>query len=135
MADFQDAQKLIAFASDPTRLQAIQSTAAAKLLAFDQEIYPTDGCAITLSLMLQAVGIDVADTYMAFDLAKTVKDDRGWTRVDVGSQAPGDIGTTCGQAPMHGTDHIYFVLNFRWASGQGKSPTQYFLRAAGQKGS
>jgi len=149
MSDQQCTENLVNYASDATRLQAIQHTAAAKLLAYDEEIYPADGCAITLSLLLQAVGIDVPDTYMAFDLAKELEQNRGWTRLTVGAQKAGDVGTTCLQASVHGSDHIYFVLkavnqdemviadnqmavpHFRFASGQGKTPTQYFLRAPG----
>lgn len=150
MSDRQNAQDLIRYASDPARLQAVQHTAAAKLLAYDGEIYPADGCAITLSLLLQAVGINVPDTYMAFDLARELEQSRSWVRVATGSQKSSDIGSTCLQAPVQGSDHIYFVLkavngdemviadnqmaapHFRFASGQGKTPTQYFLRAPGQ---
>lgn len=150
MSDWQGVRNLVDYASDPARLQAIQHIAAAKLLAYDEEIFPTDGCAITLSLLLQAVGIDVSDTYTAFDLSKELEHNRNWSRVVVGCQKSGDIGSTCLQAPVHGSDHVYFVLkavnedemviadnqteapHFRFASGQGKTPTQYFLRAPGQ---
>ena len=138
---------LIAIGSDITKLNAAQATAAQRLLNYDGEIYPSDGCAITLSVLMQTAGIDVADTYMAFDLGNTLKS-RGWTMIQVGQQQAGDIGSTCGPEPHHGTDHIYLVLkpvnademliadnqaqapHFRWASGKGgKSPTTFFLRA------
>jgi hypothetical protein len=95
---------------------------------------------------LQQAGIGVADTYRAFDLGNLLKS-RGWQSVAVGKQQPRDIGSTCGAALHHGTDHIYLVLktvnsdemviadnqsevvHFRWASGKGKSPTTFFLRA------
>jgi hypothetical protein len=126
---------------------AAQHVAAVRLLKYDGEIYPSDGCAITLSVLLQEAGIVVADTYRAFDLGNLLADNRGWQFVPVGQQMPGDLGSTCGSAPHHGTDHIYLVLklvnsdemvvadnqaeapHFRWASGKGKSPTTFFLRA------
>jgi hypothetical protein len=144
--DQQQIADLIGIASDPAQLVAAQHVAAGKLLRYDREVYPNDGCAITLSVLLQQAGIDVADTYRAFDLGNLLKS-RGWQSVAVGKQQPGDIGSTCGAAPHHGTDHIYLVLktvnademviadnqsevvHFRWASGKGKSPTTFFLRA------
>jgi hypothetical protein len=57
------------------------------------------------------------------------------------------LGSTCGTEAHHGFDHIYLVLkklnddemviadnqstqpHFRFASGQGKTPTKFFLRA------
>ena len=30
--------------------------------------------------------------------------------IQVGQQQAGDIGSTCGPEPHHGTDHIYLVL-------------------------
>jgi hypothetical protein len=66
----------------------------------------------------------------------------------IGQHQDGDVGTTCGGTPLHGVDHIYFLLHrvnddemviadnqartphFRFVSGKGgKSPTTYFLRA------
>ncbi len=147
MSDSADIPSLFAFASNPAQLQAAQHVAAQRLLASDGEVYPSDGCAITLSVLLQDVGIDVVDTFMAFDLTRTLSE-RGWTDVLVGSQKSGDVGTTCGQTPIHGQDHIYLVLrpinademviadnqsaqpHFRFASGAGgKTPTRKFLRA------
>ncbi|MEH2489344.1 hypothetical protein [Bradyrhizobium sp. AZCC 2230] len=138
---------LIALGSDISSLNAAQATAAQRLLNFDGEIYPSDGCAITLSVLLQKAQINIADTYLAFDLGNKLKG-RGWTVVPVGGQQAGDVGSTCGPTPHHGTDHIYLVLkpvnsdemliadnqaqapHFRWASGKGgKSPTTFFLRA------
>jgi hypothetical protein len=144
--DQQHISGLIAIASDPAKLVAAQHVAAGRLLRYDREIYPNDGCAITLSVLLQQAGIAVADTYRAFDLGNLLKS-RGWRSIAVGQQRPGDVGSTCGAAPHHGTDHIYLVLktvnsdemviadnqsevvHFRWASGKGKSPTTFFLRA------
>jgi hypothetical protein len=115
----------------------------------DGEKYPQDGCAITLSVLLQEAGIDVPDTYMAIDMSRLLQS-RGWTKIVVGGQQNGDVGSTCGEVAHHGTDHVYVVLrvlnpddpdemvvadnqeaapHFRFASGMGKSPSTYFLRA------
>jgi hypothetical protein len=66
-------------------------------------------------------------------------------------QWAGHVGSTCGPAPKPGYDHIYLVLktlnpdemviadnqqqnpHFRFASGQGKTPTKFFLRAPSNK--
>jgi hypothetical protein len=139
---------LLKLSSDSAQLVAAQNVAAKRLLDYDSEIYPSDGCAITLSVLLEEAGIEVADTFLAFDLGTTLKNDRGWRVIAVGEQQPGDVGSTCRSTPRHGTDHIYLVLkivnsdemvvadnqadapHFRWASGKGgKSPTTFFLRA------
>lgn len=140
-------ERLIAIGSDKNQLQNAQHAAARKLLKFDGEIYPSDGCAITLSTLLQEAGIEVPDTYQAIVLGRLLEK-IGWTRVPIGQQKVGDVGSTCGPTPHHGVDHIYLVLrpvnademviadnqrtepHFRWASGKGgKSPTKFFLRA------
>lgn len=129
-------------------LQSVEHDAARKLLNYDGEIYPRDGCAITLSTLLAAAGMDIAPTYQALAMGNLLKS-RGWQVIPVGQQQAGDVGSTCGTTPQHGVDHVYFVLqrlnndemvvadnqasqpHFRWASGQGgKSPTRFFLRAA-----
>lgn len=139
---------LLKLASDVHQLQAAQHVAAKRLLDFDGEIYPSDGCAITLSVLLQDAGIDVKDTFQAIELGRVLENERGWRRIPVGSQEKGDVGSTCGQKPHHGFDHIYLVLrpinpdemviadnqepkpHFRFASGHGgKTPTKFFLRA------
>jgi hypothetical protein len=146
--DGQYIAALLQLAGNTDQLVAAQQVAAKRLLDYDGEKYPTDGCAITLSVLLQEAGIAVADTYLAFDLGNTLKNNRSWQVVAVGQQQAGDVGSTCGSTPHHGTDHIYFVLqlvntdemvvadnqaeapHFRWASGKGgKSPTTFFLRA------
>jgi len=88
----------------------------------------------------------VPNTYQAIALGGVMMR-RGWTQIAVGDQVAGDLGSTCGPTAHHGTDHIYTVLravnsdemviadnqeqipHFRFASGQGKSPTRFFLRA------
>jgi hypothetical protein len=149
MGDKQHIPALIALASDRNQLLAAQHTAAQRLLEYDGEVYPHDGCAITLSVLLQDAGISVADTYQAIVLGNTLKSKRNWQVIAVGQQQPGDVGSTCGSTPHHGIDHIYLVLkvlnsdemviadnqesapHFRWASGKGgRSPTKFFLRAS-----
>jgi hypothetical protein len=97
-------------------------------------------------VLLQNARIKVADTYQALAMGNVLKN-RGWQVVPIGSQQSGDVGSTCGPTPHHGYDHIYPVLrlvnndemvvadnqarapHFRWASGKGRTPTTFFLRA------
>jgi chitosanase len=148
MADGGAIDKLVALGSDPRTLRAAQAIAAQRLLAFDREVFPHDGCAITLSVLMQQAGIEVPDTFPAIELGQELLR-RGWKKILVGEQQRGDVGSTCGTVAHHGTDHIYLVLrdvnddemviadnqasspHFRFASGQGKSPTTFFLRAQG----
>jgi len=142
-------QKLLNIAIDNAKLKDVQARAAHKLFVYDGEKYPANGCAITLSILLQDAGIAVKDIYRAIDLTNILRDNRGWKLIKVGDQQPGDIGTTCGTKPNHGYDHIYLVVkrvdadkmiiadnqdtvvHERYASGnQKKTPTKYFLRAA-----
>jgi hypothetical protein len=147
MSDLDRIPTLMQIASDPAQLQEAQSVAAKRLRDFDGEVYPSDGCAITLSVLLQDAGIPLPDTFQALKLGNVLKADRRWQVVPVGQQRDGDIGSTCGLVPDHGADHIYLVVralnrdemvvadnqapkpHFRFASGQGKTPTKFFLRA------
>jgi len=148
MSDGQHIPALLKLASDPNHLVAAQNVAAQRLLAYDGEVYPHDGCAITLSVLLQDAQIDVKDTFQALAFGKMLESKRNWQRIPLGQQQPGDIGSTCGTTPHHGFDHVYFVLkvnnsdemiiadnqaqqpHFRSVSGQGgKTPTTFFLRA------
>jgi hypothetical protein len=147
MGDAQFIPGLVKFASDVHQLQGAQHVAADRLLKFDGEVFPSDGCAITLSVLLQDTGIPVKDTFKAIDLGNVLKK-RNWVVVPVGEQKEGDVGSTCGDVAHHGFDHIYLVLkvlnademviadnqqpkpHFRFASGNGgKTPTKFFLRA------
>ena len=138
---------LISIASNSAKLKDAEDEAADRLFRYDGEQYPSDGCAITLPVLLQEAGIKVPDTFQAIVLGEVLKQ-RGWTQIPVGNQEAGDIGSTCGPTAHHGTDHIYLVLrransdemviadnqdtapHFRWASGKGgTSPTRFFLRA------
>jgi hypothetical protein len=146
--DISRIDALIKIASDSVRFNDVQKRAAKKLLDYDGEIYPHDGCAITLSILLQDAGVIVPDIYQAIELTNELKEKRKWKKIPVGQQEAGDIGTTCGDVALHGADHIYLVLkrlnddemvvadnqakdpHSRWASGEGgKTPTKYFLRA------
>lgn len=103
---------------------------------------------ILYRLSLQNAGIAVPDTYQAITLGNTLKSKRNWQVIPIGQQRSGDVGSTCGAEPNHGSDHIYLVLktlnddemviadnqasrpHFRYASGiGGKTPTKFFLRA------
>ena len=148
MSDAEHIPDLLSLASNISRLQEVQRLAAKKLLDYDGEIYPLDGCAITLAILFQEAGISIGDTFQAFVLGNLLKDERNWKAVKVGEQKNGDVGSTCGSRPNHGEDHIYLVLrdlnpdkmvvadnqdtepHFRYASGKGgKTPTKFFLRA------
>ena len=59
MSDAQHIPELLHLASDSRLLVAAQDIAAKKLLAYDGEKYPHDGCAI-MSVLLQEAGIDVS---------------------------------------------------------------------------
>lgn len=148
MGDGSHVKELVRLASDGNLLVAAQHVAARRLLNYDGEIYPKDGCAITLSVLLQEASVPIENVYQALALGIALKA-RGWTPIAVGSQQTGDIGSTCGASAHHGWDHIYLVLkvvnademviadnqqakpHFRWASGKGgKTPTRFFLRAS-----
>jgi hypothetical protein len=145
--DKERVQTLLQLAGAVPTLDSAQKRAAGDLLAYDGEKYPHDGCAITLSILLRDAGIDVPLTYQAVELGQHLRNDRKWEVIRVGQQVAGDVGSTCGTQPRHGSDHIYLVLkklnddemliadnqstqpHFRFASGQGKTPTRFFLRA------
>jgi hypothetical protein len=148
MSDGENVPDLVKLASNATLLVEAQQTAAKRLLNYDGEVYPRDGCAITLSVLLQEGGIPVKDTYQAIALGNLLKSGRKWQVISIGDQKTGDVGSTCGPVANHGEDHVYVVLSvlnpdemvvadnqqtkphFRFASGKGgKTPTRFFLRA------
>jgi hypothetical protein len=112
--------------------------------------FPTRACAATLSAFLHASGIGIETELGAEALASILKK-RGWDRIDVGHQQPGDVGVTISNKPPAGADHIYLVVQVhnsdrmtiadnqapdpheRYASGRGKTRTEYFLRAPGSQ--
>jgi hypothetical protein len=144
-ADAVHVPELIRQGSTAAGLKAARTTAKAALAG-----YPTNGCAVHLSALLQQAGIDVAMIFGAGKLGQVLAD-RGWARIGVGSQQPGDVGVCYDNDPTPaGADHIYLVVgthgademtvadnqrstdapHARYASGRGKTPTEYFLRAS-----
>lgn len=144
--DAQHVEKLIELGSTKAGLAAARATAKDALSG-----YPTNGCAAHLSALLQAAGVKVRMELGAGNLAHLLKK-RGWQRIEVDDQKPGDIGVTYDKDPTPpGADHIYLVIeargldemliadnqnytadapHTRYASGKGgKTPTEYFLRA------
>jgi len=109
--------------------------------------FPHNGCAATLSALLKLSGIDMPMFLGAGDLALYLEKKRGWSEISVGSQQAGDVGVTFDLTDPPGADHIYLVverkndhdmiiadnqsksLHKRSTSGDGKTPTAYFLRA------
>jgi hypothetical protein len=109
--------------------------------------FPHNGCAANLSALLQIAGAKVPMTLGAGKLAHILRDQRGWQKVAVGQQQPGDVGVTYDENSIPGADHIYLVIgridkdemiiadnqatvpHHRFASGKGKTATEYFLRA------
>lgn len=136
---------LIRNGSTEEGLKAARIEAAKRL-----SIYPTRGCAAHLSALLRQSGIMVPFTSGAGRLADELKQ-RGWTPISVGQQKAGDVGVTRDDDKrIPGPDHVYLVVQVlgedlmiiadnqrstdnphrRFASGRGKTPTDYFLRAA-----
>ncbi len=112
-------------------------------------IFPSNGCAVHLSALLQQAGIDVPMTAGAGKLAARMEA-RGWLRMPVGQQQPGDIGVCFdNDHGMPGSDHVYLVVarvdddemliadnqrtvdapHQRFATGKDETQTEYFLRA------
>lgn len=144
IADAIHVAELIRQGASAGGLKAARETAAASLPG-----YPTNGCAAHLSALLEHSGIDVAMTWGAGKLAHVLAD-RGWTKIVIGNQRSGDVGVCYDNDPTPaGADHIYLVIetsgldqmkiadnqrtadapHIRFATGHGKTPTEYFLRA------
>jgi hypothetical protein len=144
MSDAAKIPNLVKLGSTAAGLKAARLEAARNWKA-----YPSDGCAYHLSALMQNAGIAVATEGSAGKLAARIEA-RGWKRVPVGKQQPGDVGVTYDRDPTPpGADHIYLVVetkgtdemliadnqrktdsvHSRFASGKGKTPTEYFLRA------
>jgi hypothetical protein len=99
MSDSDQISGLIKLASDPGQLQNAQQIVAQRLLNFDGEVYPQDGCAITLSVLMQDAGIPVPDTFQALAMGDVLKN-RGWKTVQLGQQQAGDVGSTVVPNPI-----------------------------------
>ncbi len=155
MGDSQFIPKVVELASNAATLQEIRREAAAALLKYDGEHFPSNSCAIFQSKLWESAGLKIEDTYLALAFVELLEK-RGWTKiavVDVRSGKvklqTGDVGTTCYGAVRHpNVDHVYAVIkpmsedenliadnqepevHFRYIDGTGgKSPTTLFLRA------
>ncbi|WP_421381000.1 glycoside hydrolase domain-containing protein (plasmid) [Paraburkholderia sp. DD10] len=142
-ADAIHVPELIRQGSTEDGLRTARETAKASLPG-----YPHNGCAAHLSALLEQAGIDIPMTWGAGKLAHVLAD-RGWSKVGVGSQRAGDVGVCFDNTSPPGADHIYLVIaasgpdemmiadnqrtadavHERFASGHGKTATEYFLRA------
>jgi len=142
-------ENLLADASDPETFANRQAEAREALPdQCDGTVWPHDGCAIMLSVLLRHAGLDdLPYTCMALDLARLLQL-RGWNVIALGDEPAGDVGTTCGDDYNPGVDHIYLVVKVgddgqltvadnqsahphpRPVAGNGDnySPTTYFLR-------
>jgi hypothetical protein len=151
--------KAISICTTPRSYASVQDAAEKALEAGSDEEWPHNGCAANLSALLQAAGISVPWILGAGALANKLGgafNSRGWVHVPVGAQQPCDVGVTFDLGGNAGADHIYFVItrvdsdemviadnqatspHTRFASGKNgsgnkrtKTPTDYFLRAAG----
>ncbi|MGV8986629.1 MAG: glycoside hydrolase domain-containing protein [Cypionkella sp.] len=149
IADAVHVAELIRQGNSAEGLKAARTTATAALKAVGVT-YPTNACAAHLSALLIQSGIRVPMTPGAGKLAHVLID-RGWSKIAIGKQQPGDVGVCFDNDPTPaGADHIYLVIEThgpdemliadnqngaknephpRYASGHGKTPTEYFLRA------
>ena len=144
IADAVHVPELIRQGSSAAGLKQARTTAKKALTG-----YPTNGCAAHLSALLQQAGVDLDMTFGAGKLAHVLAE-RGWSPIACRSQMPGDVGVCYDNDPTPaGADHIYLVIETdgndemqiadnqrtadaphpRFASGHGKTPTEYFLRA------
>lgn len=141
--------RLVSYAGDRAKCAEILDLAKNKMVAIYGRRTLRNACACTLSLFLQKSGMDVKLEYGAGNIARVLERDRGWTRVAVGNQRPGDVGVCYDWDPTPpGSDHVYIVVesidgdkmqiadnqkgsspHVRYASGNGQTPTEYFLRA------
>lgn len=99
--------------------------------------YPSNGCAAHLSSVLKQSGIDVPMTLGAGALAARLEE-RGWERVPVGAQQPGDVGVTHDRGGMPGADHLYLVVDTvdddKMVIADNQSPRPYVRHASGSDG-
>lgn len=150
MSDAQFIPALIKLGSSVNSLDRAELIAGQELLAVEHLTYPMDGCAITQSELLRMAGIEVPFTFLALGLDELLQT-RGWSKIPVGQQQAGDLGSTCFGGVRHPLDdHIYLVLlrmnddemlvadnqakfpHQRRASGKpNETPTDHFLRAPG----
>lgn len=146
-ADKSCVETVLKLASNVSTLDDAQLRAGRKLLAYD------GGSISARRLCRRPVDFaarwwDQRAGYLSSDHAwKELRDKRNWQTIPVGQHQAGDSGSTRGDQPDHGRDHIYVVLkkvdddemliadnqqsqpHSRFVSGQGRTPTKFFLRA------
>ena len=141
--------QLFALGADAASIRRIQDLAALQMQQAGLGYTLHNACAATLSEFLITSGIAVPVTLGAGRLAQRLEQDRQWTRVNVGSQEPGDVAVTLDNTSPAGADHVFLVVeridgdemviadnqapepHRRFASGQHKTAVDYFLRAPG----
>lgn len=142
--------KLLEIANSQDGLAQAQEIAAKALSDAGEAPFPKNACAATLSALLELSGMDLPMTLGAGKLANILGGrigSRGWNHLPIAAQRAGDVGVTFDEGGVPGADHIYLVLqrmdddqmliadnqapmpHTRFASGKGKTPTEYFLRA------
>ena len=144
--------RLVELGKDKGSIRRIQSIAQRAMQDAGLGSTLHNACAATLSAFLKEAGFDIPMTLGAERLATRLKD-RGWKRIDLGEQQPGDVGVTRSITLPPGADHIYLVVRCidrtsmiiadnqgepgmnhgRKTSGDGRTPTEYFLRAPGDR--
>ncbi|MDI4231494.1 hypothetical protein OZ411_01530 [Bradyrhizobium sp. Arg237L] len=143
--------ELIELGSKTKSIERVQDIAAKAMERAGLGYTMHNACAATLSAFLDESGIDVPMTLGAGKLAMRLGgNDRGsrhWKRIRVGEQRAGDVGVTFDNTSPAGADHVYLVVervdsdkmviadnqapkpHTRYASGRGRTATEYFLRA------
>ncbi|QND60148.1 hypothetical protein [Mesorhizobium huakuii] len=140
--------KLVSVASDPQKCEAIREQGKEAMIPIYGEATSHNACAATLCCFLNAADINVPMERGAGALAKYLEKTRGWARVKVGGQKPGDVAVCFDNTKPAGADHIYLVVKcldsdemliadnqtnycprIRYASGHGQTAVEYFLRA------
>jgi hypothetical protein len=139
--DKQCVPRLIQLGDDVESLHKVQDIAARSMKAAGYGYTLHNACAATLSAFINEAGITVVTTLGAGRLAKRLSDERDWERVSVGNQQAGDVCVALNDVHIFlvvaakGTDEMIIADNqaptphTRFASGKGKTPAAYFLRA------
>lgn len=140
---------LIEIGRDPTKCAKVREKSFHAMIKIYGRPTAHNACACTLSMFLREAGIDVDVEYNAGRLARTLEKDRSWRRIKLGRQQAGDVAVTLDKTKPVGADHIFLVVDAidadkmmiadnqgtvcpheRYASGKGKTPVDYFLRAS-----
>ena len=140
--------ELVAIGSDPAQCAQIRDKAFKAMTSIYGHPTSHNACACTLSMFLRAAGMNISVEYGAGNLAKILEFTRGWQRVKIGQQKPGDVAVALDKTPPPGADHIFLVIESfdgdrmsiadnqtdscpheRYATGHGRTAVDYFLRA------